>query len=55
MKIRSMKIDIYVDNLVYGYDNENDASNFLEQARFIMSDVGFNLRLWDSSDAQIRA
>ena len=50
-----MKTDFYVDNLASGYDNENQASTFLEQARLIMSPVGFNLRLWNSNDAQIRA
>ena len=50
-----MKTDIYVDNLASGSDSEDDASTFLEQARLIMSPVGFNLRSWNSNDAQIRA
>ena len=28
-----IKTDIYVDNLAFGYDNENQASTCLEQAR----------------------
>ena len=50
-----MKTDIYVDNLASGSDNEDDTSTFLENARLIMSPVGFNLRSWNSNDAQIRA
>ena len=51
----NMKTDIYVDNPASGSDSEDDASTFLEQARLIMSPVGFNLRSWNSNDAQIRA
>ena len=50
-----MKTDIYVDNLASGSDNEDDASTFLENARLIMSPVGFNPRSWNSNHVQIRA
>ena len=50
-----MKTDIYVGNLASGSDNKDDASTFLEQARLIMSHVGFNLRSWNSNDTRIQA
>lgn len=33
---------------------ENDAFNFYEQARKMMSKAGFNLRFWNSNSVKVR-
>ena len=48
-----MKSDLYVDNLASGADNEDEATTFLDQARTIMTPVGFNLRSWKSNSPNV--
>ncbi|XP_071161140.1 uncharacterized protein [Mytilus edulis] len=43
-----MKNDLYVDNILSSLENEDDAAKYFVQARSLMSDAGFNLRLWSS-------
>ena len=52
---QQMKINIYVDNLASGTDSEGETLTYLEQARSIMSPVGFHLRSWNSNNPKVRA
>jgi hypothetical protein len=47
-----MKADIYVNNLVSGTDNEDEAAIYFKHTRSIMSSANFNLREWNSNSSK---
>ncbi|KAL1454619.1 hypothetical protein WDU94_010835 [Cyamophila willieti] len=47
--IQKLKHDIYVDNLVTGFNNESELLDFIKRSRKIFSDASLNLRAWSTN------
>ena len=52
---QDMKINLYVDNLISGCNSEKEALDYYKQARSMLCEAKFNLRLWSSNSCQLRA
>jgi hypothetical protein len=50
-----LKRDLYVDNVLSSFSNEQDLLQFYSTSRKLMSAAGFNLRAWNSNSEQLRA
>ena len=49
-----MKENIYVDDVISGCNEEQDAVDYYGEARSIMKEVHFNLRYWSSNSPLLR-
>jgi len=49
----SLQRNIYVDNLIHGCNNEEEAVKFHQEAKTILSSGGFNLREWTTNDPSV--
>jgi len=50
----NIRHNLYVDNIVTGFDSEAETLQFYSQARSILSAAKFNLRAWASNCRQLR-
>ena len=50
-----LKNDIYVDNIVSGTDNSENAVKFYKESNELLESAGFRLRSWASNDTKINA
>ena len=50
-----MQANLYVDNVISGCDTEQEAVQYYEEARAIMSSANFNLRSWSSNSVELKA
>ena len=46
---QNIQANLYVDNVVSGCETEEQAIQYLEEARSLLSSAGFNLRAWTSN------
>ena len=51
---QDLQQNIYVDTLVCGTNNTRQAVNYCEQSVNILSDSGFNLRLWATNNPELQ-
>ena len=52
---QDMKINLYVDNLISGCNSEKEALDYYEQARSMLCEAKFNLRLSSSNSCLLHA
>ncbi|XP_060597510.1 uncharacterized protein LOC132751365 [Ruditapes philippinarum] len=45
--------DLYVDNVISSFQQEQDLLNYFRYARTLMSEAGFNLRSWTSNSSKL--
>ena len=53
--IEKLRNGFYVDDLITGADSREDSYQLYERANTIMSEGGFRLRKWKSSDLEVRS
>ena len=51
---KDIRQNLYVDNVISGFSNEERAVQYYKQARKIMSNANFNLRSWASNSTNLR-
>ena len=52
--VKDIQQNLYVDNVIFGCDNEESAVQYCRQRRNIMSKAKFNLRSWASNNHHIK-
>jgi hypothetical protein len=50
-----LKKDLYVDNVISSFPDENTIIKYYHDTRDLMSSAGFNLRSWNSNSCHLRA
>ena len=52
--VERLKEDFYVDDLISGSENAENAKIFIERVSKIMSEAGFELRKWVTNNPSLR-